>query len=82
MLRPYLTDTEYQHLFPTAEARANLNKRTTALQTEYKNRLQVILDNIPKENHSEILKSVHDVLSKQWDINFANTITRKWTKED
>jgi hypothetical protein len=81
MLRPYLTDTEYQQLFPTAEARSNLNKRTTALQTEYKNRLQVILDNIPKEHHSEILTSVHDVLSKQWDINFANTIT-SGQKED
>lgn len=77
MIRSYLTDTEYQTLFPTEQARRDLQKRTDALQTAYATRIGKILEKTPSQRKSALIEIARDALSKEWDDDFVNTIISK-----
>ncbi len=77
MIRPYLSDTEYQMLFPTEQSRQQLQRRTTALQTEYASGIRKMLEKTPRDKQSEMIQIAQQALSKDWDSDFVETVINK-----
>lgn len=77
MIRPYLSDTEYQMLFPTEQSRQQLQRRTTTLQTEYASGIRKMLEKTPRDKQSEMIQIAQQALSKDWDSDFVEVVINK-----
>jgi len=77
MIRPYLSDTEYQMLFPTEQSRQQLQRRTTHLQTEYASGIRNMLEKTPRDKQSEMIQIAQQALSKDWDSEFVEAVINK-----
>ena len=74
MIRPHLSDTEYQTFFPDASSRQQLDKRTEALQTEYADRIRAVLNKTPKDRQTTLLEMAREALSTQWNSDFSESV--------
>ena len=74
MIRSYLSDAEYQTLFPTEASRQQLQRRTTALQTEYASGIRKMLSKTPRDRQSQMLEIARQALSKDWDSDFVDAV--------
>ena len=77
MIRSYLSDAEYQTLFPTEESRQQLQRRTTALQTEYASGIRKMLSKTPRDKQSQMIEIARQALSRDWDSDFVDQIISK-----
>ena len=82
MIRPHLSDTEYQKLFPDAASRQQLHQRTDALQTEYANRIRAVLDKTPQQRKTALLEMAREALSTQWNADFAQSVLDQLSFDD
>lgn len=81
MIRPYLTEVEYQTYFPDAASRQQLQKRTDTLQTAYANRIRTVYDKTPRERQATLLEIAQESLSITWDADFVDAVINK-VRED
>jgi len=78
---PYLTGEEYNEFFPTEESRQMLQRRQTQMQTDVVNRLQDQLSTDTYGNRQEKLSVVREVLSQNWDADFAEAVIKQLQQE-
>ena len=77
MIRPYLSEAEYQMLFPTEQSRQQLQRRTATLQTEYASGIRKMLEKTPRDKQAEMIQIAQQALSKDWDSDFVETVINK-----
>ncbi len=74
LIRPHLTDEEYQSFFPTEHTRQELQRRTETLQSEYATRLRSVIKQTPRQRHSDLFQSIRENLTQNWDSDFADAV--------
>jgi hypothetical protein len=81
MILPYLTREEYAAFFPTEVSRRNLQQRQAQMQTDVVNRVQNLLSTDASGNRQEKLSVVREVLSQNWDADFAEAVISQLQQE-
>ena len=82
MIRPHLTDTEYETFFPDAVSRQNLEQRTEALQTAYATRIRAVYEKTPRQQQKALLEMAREALSTQWDRDFSDAVIKRLEVDD
>ncbi|MDE0636506.1 MAG: hypothetical protein OXI43_11725 [Candidatus Poribacteria bacterium] len=82
VIRPHLSETEYQLFFPTEESRRTLQRRTESVQRAYAREISVLLQKAPRENRAVLREGVRDDLTQQWDADFAEAVLRQVNADD
>lgn len=82
VIRPHLSEAEYQLFFPTEESRRNLQRRTESVQRAYAREISVLLQKAPRENRAVLREGVRNDLTQQWDADFAEAVLRQVNADD
>ena len=77
VIRQYLSDAEYQRLFPNLQSQRDLDGRTTALKSEYVSRIQSMLNEISGKERSRAIKSIRESLIYHWDDTLVEEIMKE-----
>ena len=85
--RDLFTDTNkeardaFSQQLPTEDARKYYESRQAELHNQYATRIRAQLTKIPPERRTEAMERIRQELSRTWDADFVNAVTRQLQQE-
>ena len=85
--RDLFTDTNkeardaFSQQLPTEDARKYYESRQAELHNQYATRIRAQLTKIPPERRTEAMERIRKELSRTWDADFVNAVTRQLQQE-